>query len=88
MTYLEIINIIAKDINKPAKEVDKLYKLYWKFIKDSIEKLPLKDNISEEEFNTIRTNFNIPSLGKLNCTYSKLTRIKSNFNKRNKDDKD
>lgn len=88
MTYLEIVNIIAKDINKSAKEVDKLYKLYWKFIKDSIEKLPLKDNISEEEFNTIRTNFNIPSLGKLNCTYSKLTRIKSNFNKRNKDDKD
>lgn len=88
MTYLEIVNIIAKDINKSAKEVDKLYKLYWKFIKDSIEQLPLKDNISEDEFNTIRTNFNIPSLGKLNCTYSKLTRIKSNFNKRNKDDKD
>lgn len=88
MTYLEIVNIIAKDINKSAKEVDKLYKLYWKFIKDSIEQLPLKDNISEDEFNTIRTNFNIPSLGKLNCTYSKLIRIKSNFNKRNKDDKD
>ena len=33
-------------------------------------------NLSEEEFNKLKTNFNIVSLGKLSCTYDRYKRIK------------
>jgi len=39
----------------------------------------LKDDISEEEFKKIKTNFNIPSLGKLYCTRDRYLRVKKRF---------
>lgn len=41
--------------------------------------LPLKEDISEEEFSKLRTNFNIPALGKFNCTYSRMQGVKKRF---------
>ena len=37
------------------------------------------DNLSEEEFSTLKTNFNVPSLGKLACTLDKYNRVKKRF---------
>lgn len=59
--------------------VDKVYRSYWKSIRDTIQELSLKDDISEEEFQKLRTNFNIPSLGKLLCTYDRVKRIKERY---------
>ena len=59
--------------------VEKVYKAYWSFIKETIQALPLKDNLSEEEFSTLKTNFNVPSLGKLTCTLDKYNRVKKRF---------
>lgn len=50
----------------PEKVVQDTYKAYWKFIRETIEKLPLKD-VDENMFNTLRTNFNLPYIGKLYC---------------------
>lgn len=57
-------------------DVRDIYEHYWRFIRETIENLPLKDNLSEEDFKKLRTNFNIPSLGKLSCTYSRYLRVK------------
>ena len=65
MTYKEIISKISKELNIPERIVDKTYKAYWKYIRAYIQSLPLKDIINEEEYLELRTNFNIPSLGKL-----------------------
>lgn len=70
---------VAKELNLPEELVKNTYKAYWKFIRDSIESLPIKENLSEEEFSQLRTNFNIPSLGKLSCTYERMQGVKMKY---------
>ena len=69
MNYNEIITKVSQETNLPGKVVDKVFKAYWSFIRTSLQALPLKDNLSEEDFLKLKTSFNIPSLGKLTCTY-------------------
>lgn len=79
MTYEQIIESVAKELQLPVDLVRKTYKAYWQFVRDTIQQLPLKDDISEEEFKKIKTNFNIPSLGKLYCTRDRYLRVKKRF---------
>lgn len=76
MNYNEIIIKISQETGLPGKVVDKVFKAYWFFIRTSIQALPLKELLSEEEFSKLKTNFNIPSLGKLSCTYEDYLRQK------------
>lgn len=80
MKYIDLVSIVSKELNLPIKVVDKAYKSYWEFIKTTIQALPLKEDINEEEFSKLRTNFNIPSLGKLVCTYDRMVGVKKRFN--------
>ena len=75
----EIILDVSRNLDISPDVVEKVYKAYWLFIKETIQALPLKDNLSEEEFSTLKTNFNVPSLGKLTCTLDKYTRVKKRF---------
>lgn len=80
MSYLDIIGKVSEELNLPVEVVDKTYKAYWGFIKSTIQSLPLKEDIDEDEFSKLRTNFNIPSLGKLNCTYNRVIGVKKRYN--------
>ena len=75
----EIILDISRNLDISPNVIEKVYKAYWSFIKETIQVLPLKDNLSEEEFSTLKTNFNVPSLGKLTCTLDKYNRVKKRF---------
>lgn len=79
MTYQEIINTVSREVNLPSDIVDKTYKAFFSFIRESIKELPLKEDLSEEDFNKYKTNFNIPSLGKLTCTYDRMCKVKKRF---------
>lgn len=79
MTYEQIINTVSEELELPVDLVKNTYKAYWKFIRDTIQELPLKEEISEEEFSKLRTNFNIPSLGKLTCTRDRYIGVKKRF---------
>lgn len=79
MKYEQIIDIVSKELELPVDLVNKTYKAYWQFIRDTIQKLPLKEDISEEEFSKLKTNFNIPSLGKLTCTRDRYIGMKKRF---------
>ena len=79
MNYPDIIGKVSQDMGLPPEVVDIAYKSYWKFIKQTIQSLPLKDDISEEDFTKLRTNFNIPSLGKLTCTFDRMMGVKKRF---------
>ena len=79
MNYPDIIGKVSEELNLPKEVVDKTYKAFWLFINQSIQSLPLKDDISEEEFAKLRTNFNIPSLGKLTCTFDRMMGVKKRF---------
>ena len=79
MNYSDIIGKVSEEMNLPKGVVDKTYKAFWLFINQSIKSLPLKENLSEEDFDKLRTNFNIPSLGKLSCTYKRMIGMKKRF---------
>lgn len=79
MNYPDIIGKTSQEMDIPPEVVDAAYKSYWKFIKQTIQSLPLKDDISEEEFAKLRTNFNIPSLGKMTCTFDRMRGVKKRF---------
>ena len=75
----DIILSVSKDLGISPDVVEKVYKAYWVYIKTTIEALPLKEDLTEEEFSKLRTNFNIGSLGKLSCTLDKYKGTKSRF---------
>lgn len=75
----EIFEVVAKETNIPLEVVVTAYKSYWGFIKEKIQALPLKEELNEEEFLKLRTNFNIPSLGKLVCTFDRMNNVKKKF---------
>ena len=79
MKYNDIIGKVSSELNLPEELVDKTYKAFWLFIRDTIQALPLNHIQNEEEFSTLRTNVNIPSLGKLNCTYDRVVGMKKRF---------
>ena len=75
MDYKTIFEKVSSELNIPVKVVEYAYKSYWKFIREKIKELPLKDIKDEEEFLKLRTNFNIPSLGKLGITLDRFNRV-------------
>lgn len=79
MNYPDIIDKVSQEMGLPPEVVNAAYKSYWEFIKQTIQFLPLKNDISEEEFARLRTNFNIPSLGKLCVTWDRLMGCKKRF---------
>ena len=76
MNYPDIIGKVSEELNLPKEVVDKTYKAFWLFINQSIKSLPLREDLNEEDFAKLRTNFNIPSLGKLACTYDGMLSMK------------
>lgn len=81
MKYQDIVRNVALELNLPEDLVSRTYDSYWKYIRENIQQLPLKEDLSEEEFNVLKTNFNIPSLGKLSCTYPRYVGVKKQFKK-------
>jgi hypothetical protein len=80
MTYEDIIEKVSDASNLSKEVVDRIYKSYWEFIRNTIKDLPLKKDLSEEQFNEFRTSFNTPSIGKLYCSYDKYSKMKKRFN--------
>lgn len=78
MYYDDIITTVSTELGLPYRVVDKVYKSYWRFIRDTIKELPLHE-VEEEGFKNLRTNFNIPSLGKLSCTFDRITRVRERY---------
>lgn len=76
MKLEEIVKRVSKELNIPEDTILKTYKAYWEYIRSTIQELPLKENLSLEDFNKLKTNFNIPSLGKLSCTYDRMLNMK------------
>lgn len=80
MTYKQIIHKVSEDTKIPYDIVDKVYKSFWTYVRNQVQELPLKDDLTMDQFITLKPNFNIPSIGKMCCTYDKYKRIKYRFN--------
>lgn len=79
MTYKEIITKVAEDTDLPDTLIDRTYKAYWRFIKDYVSSLPLKEDLTELELSKLRPNINIPSLGKLYVDVHKYNSKKESY---------
>ena len=82
MTYEEIVSKVAKSVGVDKKFVDRTYKAYWKVVNEYVSSMPLVEDLTDEEFNNLRPNVNVPSLGKLYVSLDKYKRIKRNIQKR------
>lgn len=80
MTYDEIIREVAKDTGLPIRLVDRAYRSFWRAIREHVCSLPLKEDLTDEEFMQLQPNVNIPSIGKLNVTLDRYHRMKKMFN--------
>ena len=79
MIYSEAIKQVSIELGLPPKVVKEAYESLWTFIRNNIKALPLKEDLSKEEFDKLRTNFNIPSIGQLSCTYDRMIGVKKRF---------
>lgn len=79
MQYREIIAKVSGDIGLSETMVDKIYKAYWRAVKEHIESLPLKKELTDEEFLSLQPNVNIPSIGKLYITLKRYRNKKKQY---------
>lgn len=78
MIYSEAIKQVSTELGLPPQVVKEAYESYWTFIRNNIKALPLKEDLSKEEFDKLRTNFNIPSIGKMSVTWERYLGKKNN----------
>lgn len=79
MTYEEIISRVADDNSLSRQFVDRVWKGYWKAIRQHMSSLPLKEDLTDEEFLKLRPNVNIPSIGKFYVTLGRYKKVKKKF---------
>ena len=86
LIYKEAYSKVAKELGLSEKIIEQVYRSFWAYIKDTVTTLPL-EGLSEEEFNSIKTSFNIPRLGKLFVKYNKLKQIQNVRRNKHKENK-
>jgi hypothetical protein len=77
----DIYRKAALKLGLKESDIKEAYNLYWEYFRRSIESLPLKEDLNEEDFSKLKTSFNVPSLGKFYCTYDRYKRIKNKLKK-------
>ena len=50
MRYSNIISKVSEELGLSRELVENTYKAYWNFIRDTIEKLPLKTELTQLEY--------------------------------------
>lgn len=75
MISKEVLKKISTELGLEEYVVEKVWLSYWKFIKETLSNLPDMDKVTKEEFDELRTNFNIPSIGKLYSSFDKVEKI-------------
>lgn len=80
ITSLDLaISGASKELELPSELVEKVYKAYWLAIKQIVQSAPLKEDLTKEQFSELRTNINVPSLGKLHSSYERVQGVKKRF---------
>jgi len=76
MKISDAIKTAAEELGIPYEVAHKAYYMAWEFIQNKMRELPLKEDLTDEEFNALRPNFNIPELGKFAVSLDKYKRVK------------
>lgn len=73
------IKKLSQELELPEDIITKVYLSFWKSIQKVIEDIPLKNDLSEEDFKQYRTSVNLPSIGKLNCSFEHYQKVKRKY---------
>ncbi len=68
---MNIYKEASKITGIPKEIVEKAYGSYWRAVREHLSSLPLKEELTEEEFNALQPSISLPSLGKLYVTYKR-----------------
>lgn len=80
MTALDLaISVASHKLGLPSEIVGKVYRAYWLALKQVVQALPLKEDLTDEDFSKLSASFNIPSLGKLYSSYDRVQGVKRRF---------
>lgn len=74
-TLSSALRKVSRNLSVDRSLVESVYKSYWKFIKETISEHRLSE-MTEEEFDSLSANFNIPRLGKLFVEYEKIEKYR------------
>ena len=80
MNIQEIYKEASIKLGIPENDIKEIYDSYWYFIRNHITNLPLKENLNKNAFDRLKVNINIPSIGKLYCTYERYLGVKDKIN--------
>lgn len=82
----EKIKELSSKYGLPISVVEDVVSSPYEFIRNQSKKIEFKDDMTREEFDSMKTNFNIPSIGKLYASHFLYDNIQKNKDK-NKDNK-
>lgn len=68
-----------------AEEAELIVQTPYEFIRDTTRELDFVDNLSNEELSAMKTNFNLPAIGKLHVSNFLYQRIQENKKKKSLD---
>jgi hypothetical protein len=82
MSYNLIINKLAIKYNIPTSVIKKLVESQFEFIYEKLKELDFTEVENREEFNSMKTNFNIRYLFNMYPKYEVMKHINNNRKKR------
>lgn len=74
-----VLKKTARYFNIDYKLAEDIYKSYWKFIRETVSAKSIKE-MTDEEFDSISMNINLPYLGKLYADKERLKRYRKQLN--------
>ena len=79
------IEKISEEMSIPKEVVIKAIESQYEFIRKKTKELHFDPNLTREEFDEMKTNFNIPCIGKLYASFYMYRKMNENARKRNKE---
>ena len=78
-TLQDIILAASEKLNIPDDVIEIAYREYWNWVRDTLENVPVNEDMTEEEFTKMQTSINVPSLGKFYASYSRAQFLNKKF---------
>lgn len=81
------IKELAKKHDLPESIVKEIYESQFRFMREKVQALDLRNTFEEEEFDKLKTNFNFKYLGKFYTKWSIVNNLNTHRLKQNGEDK-
>lgn len=79
------IKELAEKYDLPVETIKNIVSSPYSFISKKCKEIEFPDGLSREEFDKMKTNFNVPSLFKLHASYYMYNKIQENKSKKTSD---